>query len=104
MRNLVQNYQYYNSQFLPPSSNSNILYRPQMVTQGVEFTCYEIQTPIRSMPKCQVLQFSTQVDLENIMFEEGENLSVKKKLESYSQEKMIYFLFNRGSTFQKIQL
>jgi hypothetical protein len=50
-----------------------------MDTQGVEFTRYETQTPIGSMPECQVPQFSTQVDLENITFEEGENLSVKKK-------------------------
>jgi hypothetical protein len=56
------------------------------------------------MSKCQVPQFSTHVGLENITPEEGEKCSVKKKLESYSQEKRLHFLFNCGSTFQRIQL
>jgi hypothetical protein len=50
--NLVQNYQHFNSQnsqFLPPPTNPNMFYRPQMDTQCVEFTRYETQTLIGSM-------------------------------------------------------
>jgi hypothetical protein len=52
----------------------------------VEFTRYETQIPIGSMSNCQVRQFSIQVGLKNFTLEEGEKLSVKKKIafNSYS--------------------
>jgi len=57
------------------------------------------------MLDCQVLQFSTQVVLENIRLEDRERrFKKKKKLESYSQGMGIHFLCNHGSMFQTIEL
>jgi hypothetical protein len=116
--NIMQNYQHPNSQnsqflspptnpniFLSPPTNPNMFYRPQINTQGVEFNRNECETPIGSMSKCQVPQFSTQIGLENIRLEDGERSSAKKKnLESYSQGMKIHCSFNHGSMFQRIQL
>jgi hypothetical protein len=90
--NIMQNYQHPNSQnsqflspptnpniFLSPPTNPNMFYRPQINTQVVEFNRNECETPIGSMSKCQVPQFSTQIGLENIRLEDGERSSVKKK-------------------------
>jgi hypothetical protein len=116
--NIMQNSQHPNSQnsqflspptnpsiFLSPPTNPNMFYRPQINTQGVEFNRNEYETPIESMSKCQVPQFSTQIGLQNIRLEDGERSSTKKKnLESYSQGMKIHCSFNHGSMFQRIQL
>jgi hypothetical protein len=101
--NIMQNSQHpnsQNSQFLSPPTNPNMFYRPQINTQGVEFNRNEYETPIESMSKCQVPQFSTQIGLQNIRLEDGERSSTKKKnLESYSQGMKIHCSFNHGSMF-----
>jgi hypothetical protein len=107
MWNLMQNYQdsnSQNSQFITLPANSNMFYRPQMDTQGVEFPRYETQPPIGSIQSVKFHNFQLKLVLKILRLKREKNFPLRKKLESYSQEKRIYFLLNRGSAFRRIQL
>lgn len=81
---------------LPPPTNLSSRFRPLMSNIDVAKSPDNIlESLIESISDSLVPEFSTQVSLKN---------STLKNLVSSSQTKKANFLFNHGSTFQRIQL